>query len=107
MRQQGDLIRTMYPKLILEGSSATFGGGGARSTLGGAGAGQDGTTQLSASVAALKRPPLARAVHLTLGKDKMLTEVTVQPSHFGLYAWRENGHQDDSNGTPQQPISKF
>ena len=70
MRQQGDLIRTMYPKLILEGSSATFGGGGARSTLGGAGGGQDGTTQLSASVAALKRPPLARAVHLTLGKGQ-------------------------------------
>ena len=66
MRQQGDLIRTMYPKLMLEGS-ATFGG---HSTMGGGGGSTLPQGQpLSSSVAALKRPPLARAVHLTLGEQ--------------------------------------
>ena len=48
MRQQGDFIRSVYPKLILEGRTST--------NADGAGAG--GTIPLS--TASLKRPPLAR-----------------------------------------------
>ena len=55
MRQQGDFIRSVYPKLILEGATSTNSDG----------AGVGGTMPLS--TASLKRPPLARAVHLTLG----------------------------------------
>ena len=55
MRQQGDFIRSVYPKLILEGGTNTYSDA----------AGGGGTMPLS--TAALKRPPLARAVHLTLG----------------------------------------
>ena len=67
MRQQGDLIRTMYPKLILEGS-ATFGGRSTVPTTSGDHGGTAGTAgTLPQQLAALKRPPLARAVHLTLG----------------------------------------
>lgn len=51
MRQQGDLIRSVYPKLILEGGTAYS---------------EHGQMQ-PLSTAVLKRPPLARAVHLTLG----------------------------------------
>jgi len=51
MRQQGDLIRSVYPKLILEG-------GGAYNETG---------QMQPLSSAILKKPPLARAVHLTLG----------------------------------------
>ena len=55
MRQQGDLIRSVYPKLILEGGNAF----------------NEATGQLQPlSSAVLKKPPLARAVHLTLGKCK-------------------------------------
>ena len=57
MRQQGDFIRSVYPKLILEGGTNTYSDA--------AGGGGGGTMPLSTS--ALKRPPLARAVHLTLG----------------------------------------
>ena len=48
MRQQGDFIRSVYPKLILEGSTNAYSDG----------AGGGGTMPLS--TAALKRPPLAR-----------------------------------------------
>ena len=52
MRQQGDLIRSVYPKLILEGGNAY----------------NEATGQMQPlSSAVLKKPPLARAVHLTLG----------------------------------------
>ena len=52
MRQQGDLIRSVYPKLILEGGNAY----------------NEATGQMQPlSAAVLKKPPLARAVHLTLG----------------------------------------
>ena len=69
MRQQGDLIRTMYPKLILEGS-ATFGGHSTAATTTGGGLGEAAGT-LPQQLAALKRPPLARDVHLTLGTYAM------------------------------------
>ena len=52
MRQQGDLIRSVYPKLILEGGNAYNEATGTMQPL---------------SAAVLKKPPLARAVHLTLG----------------------------------------
>ena len=48
MRQQGDFIRSVYPKLILEGGTSTNSDG----------AGVGGTMPLS--TASLKRPPLAR-----------------------------------------------
>ena len=51
MRQQGDIIRSVYPKLILEGGTAYS---------------ENGQMQPLSS-AVLKKPPLARAVHLTLG----------------------------------------
>lgn len=51
MRQQGELIRSVYPKLILEGA-VTYSDSGQIQPL---------------STSFLKRPPLARAVHLTLG----------------------------------------
>jgi hypothetical protein len=51
MRQQGDFIRSVYPKLILEGGTSTNSDG-----AGGVG----GTMPLSTS--ALKRPPLARYI---------------------------------------------
>ena len=52
MRQQGDLIRSVYPKLILEGGNGF----------------NEATGQMQPlSSAVLKKPPLARAVHLTLG----------------------------------------
>ena len=48
MRQQGDFIRSVYPKLILEGGTSTNSDG----------AGVGGTMPLS--TASLKKPPLAR-----------------------------------------------
>ena len=52
MRQQGDLIRSVYPKLILEGGTAYS---------------ENGHQMQPLSSAVLKKPPLARAVHLTIG----------------------------------------
>lgn len=53
MRTQGDLMRTVYPKLVLDGTYA----------------GADPNMQYPMADGAINngRPPLARAVHLTLG----------------------------------------
>lgn len=73
-RRQGALVRSAYPKLVLESTSATTTATGDSFRAGGDGGGGHSalmhhhrSVASSSASSALKRSPLTRAVHLTLG----------------------------------------